>query len=263
MQGHSLKRKAGTVILAVQLLAAANFSDAESMNAADRSDWSGTVGVGPMVFSSYTGGTGTTTQIFPLVSANYKEMLYIDPLRAMLYLGGSADKKMGWGLAVEPRLGFHSSDGSRLAGMAMRRHSLEGGPSFDWDTGVVAISVSYFTDLTHSSGGTSSRLYFYKEAVNNERWQLGANVGLDHMSTKVTRYFFGIEPGEVTANRPLYQPGSATNIVAGVDGRYKLSQRNSIVFGLQQTNLKGSAANSPLVETTQARVAWIGLAWNL
>jgi outer membrane protein len=263
MQGHSLKRKASTAILAIPLFAAANFAIAGSMNAADRSDWSGTVGVGPMSFSSYTGGSGTTTQIFPLVSANYKEILYIDPLRAMLYLGGSADKKMGWGLAVEPRLGFHSSDGSRLAGMATRKHSLEGGPSFDWDTGVVAISVSYFTDLTHSSGGTSSRLYFYKEAVNNERWQLGANVGVDHMSAKVTRYFFGIEPGEVTANRPLYQPGGATNIVAGFDGRYKLSQRNSIVFGLQQTNLKGSAANSPLVETRQARVGWIGLAWNL
>lgn len=263
MQGHTLKRKAGTAILAILLCAVANFATAESMNVAGRSGWSGTVGVGPMIFSSYTGGTGTTTQIFPLVSANYKEILYVDPLRAMLYLGGSADKKMGWGLAVEPRLGFHSSDGSRLAGMATRRHSLEGGPSFDWDTGVVAISVSYFTDLTHSSGGTSSRLYFYKEAVNNERWQLGANVGVDHMSAKVTRYFFGTEPGEVTASRLLYQPGSATNVVAGFDGRYKLNQRNSIVFGLQETNLKGSAANSPLVETTHATVGWIGLAWNL
>lgn len=257
-----MKCKVCTLVLAVHLFAA-GIATAESINLANQSEWTGTVGVGPMTFSKYTGGTGTRSQILPLISANYKEVFYIDPLRATLYLAGSAERRMGFGLAVEPRMGFHSSDGSKLAGMATRRNSLEGGLTFDWDADVVAISVSYLTDLTRSSGGTSSRLYFYKDAIKTETWQLGANVGVDHMSAKVTSYFFGTTPNEVTMYRPLYRPGSASNIVSGFDGRYKLNQRNSIVFGLQQTNLKGSAANSPLIETKRSRVGWVGVAWNL
>lgn len=258
-----MKHKVCTLALATHLLFIAGLAAAESTSPVTPSAWSGTVGAGPMIFSTYTGGSGTRTQILPLVSANYKEIFYIDPLRAALYFAGSAEKKMSVGFAVEPRMGFRSSDGSKLAGMATRRNSLEGGLSFDWDADVIAISVSYLADLTHSSGGTSSRLYFYKDVIKNETWQFGANVGVDHMSAKVANYFFGIAPDEVTAFRPLYRPGSVSNIVYGFDGRYKLNQRNSIVFGMQQTNLNGDAANSPIVETKRSTVGWVGLAWNL
>lgn len=259
---HPLNQKVVTFLLAAQLLVA-DYATADSITQGSKSGWSGTAGLGPWIFSKYTGGTGTTSRLLPLVSANYNEIVYIEPLRANIYLASSTDKKLGFGLAVEPRMGFHSSDGIKLAGMATRRNSLEGGLNIDWDADVVAISVSYLTDLTHSSGGTSSRLYFYKEAVKNEKWRLGANVGIDHMSKKVTNYFFGTTAAEVTANRPLYQAGSASNIVAGFDGNYKMNQWYSLVFGLQKTYLTGSAANSPIVETKQATVGWIGVAWNL
>lgn len=203
------------------------------------------------------------TWALPLISANYNEIAYIDPLRANVYLASSSDKKIGFGLAIEPRMGFHAADGAKLAGMATRKNSLEGGLDIDWDTDIVAISVSYLADLTQSSKGTSARLYLYKDVIKNERWKLGANIGLDHMSAKVTNYFFGTTTAEVTATRPLYQPGSATNIVLGVDGSCKLNRQYSIIFGLQATRLNGSAANSPIIETRQAKVGWVGLAWNL
>lgn len=257
-----MNRKVCTLLLTIQSFVA-GFANADSIAPAAKSGWSGIAGAGPMTFSRYTGGSGINTQILPLVSANYNEIFYIEPLRANLYLASSADKKMGFGLAVEPRMGFHSSDGSKLVGMARRKNSLEGGPNFDWDADIIAISFSYFIDLAHSSRGTSSRLYFYRDVIKNEKWTLGANMGIDHMSAKVTDYFFGTTAAEVTVNRPLYQPGSATNTVFGFDGSYKLNRQYSFLFGLQETRLNGSAANSPLVETKQAKVGWIGLAWNL
>jgi outer membrane protein len=238
-------------------------ANADTEKKTEQSGWTGTAGVGPMMFSKYTGGTGTQTWVLPLVSASYDNILEIDPLRATLYVAGSAEKKIGFGFAVEPRMGFHSSDGAKLKGMATRRNSLEGGPTVDWDAGIVAISVSYFTDLTSSSNGTSSRLYLYKDLIDNEKWKLGANAGADHMSAKVTNYFFGTTPSEVTADRPLYQPGSATNLVFGFDGSYKINQRYSMVFGLQATRLNGSAARSPIIETRRSAVGWVGLALNL
>lgn len=256
------KLASALVVLCIFISSDAN-ADAETNTNTDQHGWTGTAGLGPMTFSKYTGGTGLQTWFLPLVSASYNDIVNIDPLRANVYLVGSSDKKIGAGFAVEPRMGFHSSDGAKLAGMATRRNSLEGGPNIDWDLGVVSISVSYFTDLTSSSKGSSSRLYFYKDLIDNKKWKLGANAGLDHMSAKVTNYYFGTTAAEVTANRPLYQPGSATNLVFGVDGKCKLNQQYSMVFGLQAARLNGNAARSPIVETRQAIVGWLGLALNL
>jgi len=264
MKEFPLKRKLSIFAFFVAATSfVGNYARAESGPLLETSGWFGTAGVGPMIFSRYTGGTETQTWILPLISANYDEVLYIEPLRANIYLASSEDKKMGFGLAVEPRMGFHSSDGAKLAGMVTRRNSLEGGFNFDWDVSIIAISVSYLTDLTHSSKGTSSRVYFYKDFLKNEKWRLGANLGADHMSAKVTNYFFGIMAAEVMANRPLYQPGSATNVVFGVDGSYKLNEHNSFVFGLQANHLNGSSSNSPIIETRLTKVGWAGFAWNL
>ncbi|MGZ5780734.1 MAG: MipA/OmpV family protein, partial [Burkholderiaceae bacterium] len=115
-------------------------ANADTAVSTEKQGWSGIAGVGPMTFSKYTGGTGTQTWLLPLISANYDEIVYIDPLRANVYLGSTSDKKMAWGLAVEPRMGFHASDGAKLAGMATRRNSLEGGFNFDWDADIIAIS---------------------------------------------------------------------------------------------------------------------------
>lgn len=229
----------------------------------DQHGWTGTAGLGPMAFSKYTGGKRMQTWLLPLISASYNDIFYIDPLRANVYLAASADKKIAVGFAVEPRMGFHATDGAKLAGMATRRNSLEGGPNVDWDLGMVSISVSYFIDLTSSSKGSSSRLYFYKDLIDDKRWKLGANAGFDHMSARVTKYYFGTNADEATVDRPQYQPGSATNFVCGFDGKYKLNQQYSMVFGLQATHLNGSASHSPIIETRRAAVGWIGLALNL
>ena len=248
-------------VLALSCLAASGVR--ADTAAAEKSGWSGTAGVGPMVFPSYSGGKGMQVWPLPLVSATYNDVVYVEPLRAGAYFAGSADKKMALGLAIEPRMGQHASDGAKLAGMSTRRNSLEGGLALDWDLDVVAISLSYFTDLTRSSKGSSARLYVVKELVKNDTWKFGAVVGADHLSARVANYFFGVTAAEATADRPFYQPGATTNAVYGFDGSYKLNPRYSIVFGVQATRLLGGAGNSPIVETRQANVGWLGFAWNL
>jgi outer membrane protein len=252
-----------TVVAILVSLLGVSAANADADAASIKTGWSGTAGIGPMVFPKYTGGKGTKTWLLPLVSASYNDMFYIEPLRAGVYLASSADRKLAFGLAVEPRFGLHSTDGARLTGMATRKDSLEGGLSFDWDADIVAINFSYLGDLTHSSQGTSARLYFYKELIKNGLWKFSAFAGADRLSAKVANYFFGVNGAEVVPGRPLYQPGATTNGVFGFYGSYKLSPRYSVVFGLQSTRLLGGAAMSPIVETKQANVGWAGFAWNL
>jgi MipA family protein len=228
-----------------------------------KSGWNGTVGLGPMVFPKYSGGKAMQTLPLPLVSVNYSETFYIELLRAGVYLLSSDDKKMGLGVALEPRLGFHAGDGAKLAGMATRRHSLEGGLAFDWENDVVDVNVSYFGDITGASGGTSMRVSLYKDLIAGEQWSLGALLGMDRISAKIANYYFGVAAPEAAAGRPFYQPGSGTNAVFGVDGKYKLDRRHAIVFGINTTRLNAGAAASPIVETRQATLLWLGYAWNL
>ena len=225
--------------------------------------WSGILGAGPMTFPSYSGGNGSKVWLVPLISAAYGEMVYIEPLRAGAYLWGSADRKMGLGLAVEPRMGFKAGDGQRLAGMATRRDSLEGGPAFDWDLDLFKLSVSLFGDLVNASGGTSGRLYAYRDLPLGERWHMGAYVGVDRMSARVADYFFGVADSEATPARPAFRASATSNPLAGFDGNYRLNDRYSILFGAQFAYLGSGAATSPIVETRRTHVAWLGLGWNL
>ncbi|MGE5471648.1 MAG: MipA/OmpV family protein [Bacteroidota bacterium] len=221
------------------------------------------MGVGPIVFPRYTGGKTSQTWLIPLISADYNNVLYIEPLRAGIYAWGSADRKMGLGLAIEPRLGFRSSDGARLAGMRTRSNSIEGGPAFDWDFGLASLSLSLFTDLTNSSRGESGRLYLYREVVKNETVKFGVFGGVDWMSKQVSNYFFGIGEAESNASRSAFHPGSATNATAGFDAHYRLSRDYSVLFGAQLNQLGHAVAASPIVENRLSFVGWLGMAWNL
>ena len=68
----------------------------------------------------------------------------------------SEDKKIRWGFAVEPRLGFSAQDDARLQGMARRRDNLEGGLPFGWDFDVSAVSGAYFGGPSLASHGHST-----------------------------------------------------------------------------------------------------------
>ncbi|NBS95036.1 MAG: MipA/OmpV family protein [Betaproteobacteria bacterium] len=235
----------------------------KSAPASPTGPWTGVVGLGPMVFPRYSGGTGRQTWLIPLISASYEDIVNIEPLRATVYLWGSDDRKKGLGFAIEPRLGFTAGDGPRLAGIARRKDSLEGGPTFDWDLGVLALSASLMTDLTQSSQSNSARLYAYRELISHDSLKLGVFGGFDWLNSKTANYFFGVRPSEQSPSRAPFQPGTALNATAGFDGRYRLSEHYSLLFGVQRYRLGTAAARSPIVETRQSALGWLGLGWNL
>ncbi len=113
--------------------------------AAPAKDWTGYAGAGALAFPKYVGGKGTTVWPVPLLSFEYKGTVYVDLLRAGVRLWSSNDQKFAIGLAAEPRFGFKSSDGARLAGMGERHLSVEAGPSLEWETPLVSLNLAYFT----------------------------------------------------------------------------------------------------------------------
>ena len=226
-------------------------------------EWSGYAGAGVVGYSKYVGGKGSSALPAPILSFEYKETFYVDLLRAGVRLWSSDDKKMALGLAAEPRFGFKSSDGARLAGMAQRRISVEAGPSFEWETPLASLNLAYFGDVTNNSKGASLRGSIYRQFVDTPQWDVGAYTGFERISAKVANYYFGVPLAEATADRAYYQPGAATNWSLGLSGMYKFSRSYALMFGLQNTRLGGPAANSPIVETRNAKLGYIGLGWAL
>ena len=134
---------------------------------------------------------------------------------------------------MEPRLGFHESDGIRLRGMATRRHSLEGGITLDYDADVFAVSAALFTDLTKSSHGSSARLSLYRPLVKNNRGEIGLLASADRLSTRTANYFLGVNAAEATSFRPQFSARAGTNISAGIGGTYRsaVNSKDAFIFG--------------------------------
>jgi outer membrane protein len=253
----NLKLLAGTLTF---LLPALGIAQTASKPA---SDWTGYVGAGVASFPRYTGGKGADVSPVPLLMFEYKETYYVDLMRAGVRLWSTDDKKFALGLAAEPRFGFKAKDGGRLAGMAKRRHSIEVGPSLEWETQLASLNFAWFNDVLGTSKGSSWRASAYKQLVNTSSWDLGTYVSVERESARVVNYYFGVPAAEVTASRPFYAPGAATHLSLGLQAAWKFTPRHSLMMGVQNTRIGSPAVNSPIVETRNAPIGYIGLGWNL
>jgi outer membrane scaffolding protein for murein synthesis (MipA/OmpV family) len=147
--------------------------------------------------------------------------------------------------------------------MATRKDTLEGGLSFEWEAPWADLSVSWLGDATRAARGTSLNAELEKELLDGTVWSLTALAGVDRISGRTANYYLGVRPEEATALRTAYQPGSSTHLLGGMKGRLRLEPGHAITFGTYVTRLGTREAASPIVETRQARLFWLGYAWDL
>jgi outer membrane protein len=236
---------------------------AQARAAATSSGWSGTLGAGPVFVPKYVGGKDFQALPLPIAYVTYDEWFFVNLYRAGAYVWGSEDKKKGVSFSSEPRLGFHASDGAKLAGMATRRGSLSGGPTFDWQGDLGALSLGYFFDLSSASRGGYVDVLLNRPFINDGRWDVSGTIELSRLDSKVVNYYFGVTPSEVTATRANYQPGATTNVTPWITGQYNWTKRIALMFGANATRLGSAAARSPIVERGQAPLFYLGLGINL
>ena len=257
----SMVRKTASILVLSVIFIASPAAHAEKDM--DSRGWTGTAGAGPIAFPRYVGGKTLRVWPIPLLSINYNDTFYVELQRVGVYLLASEDKKTGLGIAAEPRFGYYAKDGRLLTGMATRRDSLEGGPTFDWDFDVVAVSVAWFRDLDRASRGQSLRAAVYAPILKNDRWDIGTLFAVDSMSGQLANYYFGVTAAEATARRPQYLPGGGATVSLGLSGTYRLNKGHVVMFGVNVTRLGNGVARSPLVETRYANMLYLGYGWTL
>lgn len=226
---------------------------------ADAEGCTGTLGAGPVLFPRYPGGTTWQALPLPLAYVSCDDRVRVDLFRATAYLWGSPDRKQGVGIALEPRLGRRAGDGARLAGMATRRASAFAGPTWDVEGAAGSMSIGYFRDLGHASGGDYVDVLLDRTIAADSRWDVSASLELTRTGSRFTRYYFGVTPDEAAAARPAYAPGAATHATLWLTGQYAWAKPYVVMFGANVMRLGGSAAASPIVERRSVPMLYLGL----
>jgi outer membrane protein len=232
--------------------------DAQAADESSKKTLDGYLGAGAMSLPKYVGSADQVTRAVPLAMIEYKETIYIQLDRVGVRLWNTDDKKMAFGIAAQPRFGFHANDGARLSGMSTRRDSIEGGAVLEWELPQVSFNVAYFTDWSATSKGQSLHFSMARQLVDKGPWDLNAYISLDYADAKVVQYYFGVRADESTSTRPSYQPGATVISSLGFSGAYKLDKNYALLFGSEFTTL-GAAADSPIVQRRTGLMGYLGL----
>lgn len=241
------------LVLVVPDLQAASPAEPQSESSLD-----GYLGAGVMWSVNYEGSAHNRFGLVPLANFDYKDTFYVYIDRVGVRLWSNAGRNMALGLAAEPRFGYQAKDGVLLTGMQTRHDSVEAGPTLEWQSPQLSASLAYFTDVTNTSSGQSVHLSFYHQWLDRGPWDVGVYLDFEHLSDRITRYYFGVSPAEATTTRPAYAPLASVNISPGFTGAYRLDKHYALLFGGEVNVLGDAAADSPIVQNRFGYRAYLG-----
>jgi outer membrane protein len=142
--------------------------------------------------------------------------------------------------------------------MQTRHDSIEAGPTLEWQSPQLSVGLTYFTDVSNTSGGQSVHLSFFHQWLDRGPWDVGMYLDFEHLSDRITRYYFGVTPAEATATRPAYEPLASVNVSPGLTGAYRLGKNYALLFGGEVNVLGDAAADSPIVQKRFGYMAYLG-----
>jgi outer membrane protein len=148
-----------------------------------------------------------------------------------------------------------------LAGMAERGPGIDFGASYEKRGPWGAVYGEYLHDVSGASRGNELRLGYNYE-WKGERWRLRPHLQLAARDAKLNDYYYGVRPGEATAARPAYAPGTGVNGQIGLYGTYSLSERWRLLAGVSATRWANGVRNSPIVEDRTQLSGVLGLMYD-
>jgi outer membrane protein len=125
------------------------------------------------------------------------------------------------------------------------------------------LSLGYLHDVTGASHGGVIRLLAFRRYEFTNRFGVDAYAGFDILDANVAGYYYGVGDAEATAERPAYQPGTSTELTAGLHFNFDFGRNSTLLFGYEPTLLGRSLQNSPIVERKMTSVISLGFGWRL
>ena len=204
------------------------------------------LGVATRMESSLYRNGGTTYDLVPLYLYEGKHV-YLHAYRAGLKLYNDDDNRFDVFLAHRFEGFPYDRIPSSLVGMTERGPGADFGVSYQRSGPWGAVYTEYLHDISGASVGNELRLGYNYEWKNG-RWRLRPHLMLAARDARLNDYYYGVQPGEATATRPAYQPGSGVNGQVGLYGAYSLTERWRLLAGVDATRWAKGVRDSPIVD---------------
>jgi outer membrane protein len=221
----------------------------------------GDAGLGAAIRSerSLYQGAGTRNDLLPLYIYEGKHF-YLHAYRVGLKLDSSERHRFDVFLS-------HRFEGfpfdrvpASLAGMADREPGLDVGASYEYRGGWGALYAEALRDVT-ASRGSEFRLG-YRYDWKSGRLTLRPHIELARRDAKLNNYYYGVRPGEATALRPAYEPGSGNNLQLGLYGTYAITKGWRMLAGFSSTRWPSGVRGSPIVNGRTQNALMLGVLYD-
>lgn len=205
-------------------------------------------------------GVGARYDMLPLYLFE-GQRLYLHSNRAGLKLFNGPEHRLD--LLLERRLeGFPATrKPASLQGMAMRDSSTDLGLSYRYRQPWGTVQAEWLREVGNNSGGNELRLGYTREWRSGP-WAVRPSLTVAWRDAKLNSYYYGVLPGEATAERPAYAAGAGINTTLGLYGSYDLTQRWRLLGGVSATMLSSQANNSPIVQKRVLPGIYLGAAYD-
>lgn len=243
---------AGLKLIGILSLGAmATMAHAQEATKADNSRWG--IGLGAAVIERPYRDYDDETKAIPIV---YFENRWLD------INGGRIDFKINESEVLEFRVraryaldGYDTDESDYLQGMQERDDSAWVGAAVIWKNPIAEVSAEYLTDAMDNSGGSRGRVQVERR-FGMGRFGLTPRVAAEWVDQKYVAYYYGVLPGEATADRPFYEGDATVNVEAGIRLDYSPAQRHTFFLDVGTVSLGDEIKQSPLVErSAQTRIS--------
>lgn len=148
-----------------------------------------------------------------------------------------------------------------LAGMAERGAGLDAGVSYRYRQPWGTLQAEFLHDAGGFSKGNELRLS-YSHDWRSGRLALRPSLTVAARNARLNNYYYGVLPGEATATRPAYEPGSGINTTLGLHASYAMSDGWHLLGGVTRTVLAGKVKASPIVGKSGQTAVFFGAAYD-
>ena len=252
------------ILVAVSLALAASCARAQTSNdhLVDLLQEPGSAGLGfisRVEQSPYEGGD-VRTDLLPLYLYE-GERFYLSADRAGFKLYEEDAQRMDVYLARRLE-GFPQDEVTpELEGMEYREVGVDLGLDYritgEWGRARAAL----LHDVGNISNGSEIRVG-YSYDFHGARWVLRPDLTLSWRDSKLNNYYFGVEPDEVEADRPAYEPGSGINVSLGLYGSYQVWDNWRLLGGISAQWLDQSIRDSPIVRDQVQPALFLGAVYD-
>jgi outer membrane protein len=145
--------------------------------------------------------------------------------------------------------------------LAERNAALNGGFEFLLISPYGDIQAQVLRDVSGTHDGQEAWLS-WSHPWYTRNGELALTVGLEWKSSQLVGYYYGVQPDESFAGRPIYDGDSGTNGYVRLAGRYNLGEHWSWVGMVEREFLSSAITQSPIVTDNAVTTFFSGFFYN-